>query len=221
MVPIREPKKYSILLADDLTLVREGLAALCEAQPQFKVVGQFAEGAAALKQIEDSQPDLAVLDLGLPDLFTLEIVRRIKQANLKTKVIVLSTRRDRKTVVEALRCGVSGFLLKSASTVQLLEAFQQVLDGGIYVSPQLELNKLFASSQKPTPDDPLEMLSAREYQVFSLLVEGIRAKEIAARLELSPKTVDTYRASLMRKLDIHDVAGLVKFAIHRDLTSHH
>lgn len=220
MVPIREPKKYSILLADDLTLVREGLAALCDAQPQFKVVGQFAEGAAALRQIETDQPDLAVLDLNLPDLFTLEIVRRVRVANLRTKIVVLSTRRDRKTVVEALRCGVSGFLLKSASSAQLLEAFEQVLDGSIYVSPQLELNKIFASGQKAVPDDPLDLLSAREYQVFSLLVEGIRAKEIAARLELSPKTVDTYRASLMRKLDIHDVAGLVKFAIQRDLTSH-
>jgi DNA-binding NarL/FixJ family response regulator len=122
-------------------------------------------------------------------------------------------------VVEALRCGVSAFLLKSGPSVQLLEAFEQILDGGIYVSPQLELNKIFGPGQKSSPDDPLEMLSAREYQVFTLLVEGIRAKEIAARLELSPKTVDTYRASLMRKLDIHDVAGLVKFAIHRDLTS--
>jgi DNA-binding NarL/FixJ family response regulator len=101
----------------------------------------------------------------------------------------------------------------------LLEAFEQVLDGGIYVSPQLELNKIFGPGQKNSADDPLEMLSAREYQVFTLLVDGIRAKEIAARLELSPKTVDTYRASLMRKLDIHDVAGLVKFAIHRDLTT--
>ena len=96
---------------------------------------------------------------------------------------------------------------------------EQILDGGIYVSPQLELNKIFGPGQKSAPDDPLEMLSAREYQVFTLLVEGIRAKEIAARLELSPKTVDTYRASLMRKLDIHDVAGLVKFAIQKDLTS--
>lgn len=219
MVPIREPKTYSILLADDLTLVREGLAALCEAQPQYTVIGQCSEGAVALRMIESQQPDIAVLDLNLPDLFTLEIVRRVREAGHKTKVVILSTRRDRKTVVEALRCGVSGFLLKSASSAQLLEAFEQVLDGSIYVSPQLELNKIFTSNQKAQPDDPLDLLSAREYQVFSLLVEGIRAKEIAARLELSPKTVDTYRASLMRKLDIHDVAGLVKFAIHRDLTS--
>jgi DNA-binding NarL/FixJ family response regulator len=224
MVPIREPiretKTFSVLLADDLTLVREGLAALCNATPQYKVVGQFSEGAAALRMIESNPPDLAVLDLNLTDLFTLEIVKRIKQAGLKTRVLVLSTRRDRKTVVEALRCGVNGFLLKSAPSSQLLEAFEQVLDGSIYVSPQLELSKIFSSSQKNEPEDPIDALSAREYQVFSLLVEGVRAKEIAARLELSPKTVDTYRASLMRKLDIHDVAGLVKYAIQRDLTSH-
>jgi DNA-binding NarL/FixJ family response regulator len=219
MVPIRETKTYSVLLADDMTLVREGLAALCHAQPGYKVIGQCSEGGAALRMIEQHQPDIAVLDLNLPDLFTLEIVRRVKDANLKTKIVVLSTRKDRKTVVEALRGGVNAFLLKSGPSQELLEAFEQVLDGGIYVSPQLELNKILSSGQKNAPEDPIEQLSAREYQVFTLLCEGIRAKEIAARLELSPKTVDTYRASLMRKLDIHDVAGLVKFAIQRDLTS--
>jgi DNA-binding NarL/FixJ family response regulator len=219
MVPIREPKTYSILLADELTLVREGVAALCEAQTQFRVVGQCSAGAVALKMIEAQRPDIAVLDLNLPDLFALEIVRRVKEANLPTKLVILSTRRDRKTVVEALRCGVSAFLLKSGPSNQLLEAFEQILDGGIYVSPELELNKIFCPGQKPASEDPIESLSAREYQVFSLLCEGVRAKEIAARLALSPKTVDTYRASLMRKLDIHDVAGLVKFAIQRDLTS--
>src|SRR5579862_535067 len=199
MVPIREPKTYSILLADELTLVREGLAALCETQPGFRVIGQCSEGVVALRSIETQRPDIAVLDLNLPDLFTLEIVRRVRYANLPTKIVVLSTRRDRKTVVEALRCGVNAFLLKSAPSVQLLEAFEQVLNGGIYVSPQLELHKIFNAGHKSSPEDPLEALSAREYQVFTLLVEGVRAKEIAARLDLSPKTVDTYRASLMRK----------------------
>ena len=219
MVPIREPKTYSILIADDLTLVREGLASLCQAQPQYKVVGQCAEGAVALRLIETLKPDIAVLDMNLPDLFTLEIVRRVKEARLATRIVVLSTRKDRKTVVEALRAGVNAFLLKSGPSAQLLEAFDQVLDGGIYVSPSLELDKIFSPTQKNAPEDPIDSLSAREHQVFTLLCEGIRAKEIAARLELSPKTVDTYRASLMRKLDIHDVAGLVKYAIQRDLTS--
>jgi DNA-binding NarL/FixJ family response regulator len=223
MVPIREPKTYSVFLADELTLVREGLAALCVSGngfgPRFKVVGQSSQGAAALRFIEAEVPDIAVLDLNLPDLFTLEIVRRIREAKLPTKLIVLSTRRDRKTIVEALRSGVNGFLLKSGPANQLLDAFQQVLEGGIYVSPDIELNKIFAGGPLPANEDPLQALSAREFQVFSLLCEGVRAKEIAARLALSPKTVDTYRASLMRKLDIHDVAGLVKFAIQKDLIS--
>ncbi len=219
MVPIREPKTYSILLADELTLVREGLAALCEQQAGFHVIGQCSEGVVALRMIEEQRPDIAVLDLNLPDLFALEVVRRMKEANSPSKVVVLSTRRDRKTVVDALRSGVSAFLLKSAPSHQMLEAFAQILDGGIYVSPELELEKIFCPGQKSAGEDPIESLSAREYQVFSLLCEGVRAKEIAARLALSPKTVDTYRASLMRKLDIHDVAGLVKFAIQRDLTS--
>ena len=219
MVPTRETQTISILLADNLTLVREGLAVLCEAQEGYHVMAQVSEGAAALRLIQESQPDIAVLDLNLPDLFALEIVRKVREARLSTKMIVLTTRKDRKTVVEALRSGVNAFVLKSASPTQLLEAFVQVMEGGIYVSPQLELNKIFAANLRSAPEDPIDLLSAREYQVFSLLVEGVRAKEIAARLELSPKTVDTYRASLMRKLDIHDVAGLVKFAIQRDLTS--
>jgi two-component system response regulator NreC len=219
MVPVREPKTYSILLADDLTLVREGLAALCEAQVQYRVVSQCADGATAMRLIESQKPDIAVLDLNLPDLFTLEIVRKLREAQVSTRIVVLSTRKDRKTVVEALRAGVSAFLLKSGPANHLLEAFEQILDGGIYVSPSLEFDKIFSPGQKSAPEDPLEALSAREYQVFCLLVEGTRAKEIAARLDLSPKTIDTYRASLMRKLDIHDVAGLVKFAIQRDLTS--
>jgi DNA-binding NarL/FixJ family response regulator len=173
----------------------------------------------ALHLIETQRPDIAVLDLNLPDLLTLEIVRRVRQANLSTRIVVLSTRKDRKTVVEALRAGVNAFLLKSGPSAQLLEAFDQILDGGIYVSPSLELDKIFVPGQKSAPEDSLDSLSSREHQVFSLLIEGIRAKEIAARLELSPKTVDTYRASLMRKLDIHDVAGLVKYAIQRDLIS--
>jgi DNA-binding NarL/FixJ family response regulator len=219
VVPVREPKKYSVLLADELTLVREGLAALCDTQPLFRVVGQCADGTAALRLIEERRPDIAVLDFNLPDLYTLEVVRRVRESGVSTKIVILSTRRDRKTVIEALRCGASGFLLKSAPAQQMLDAFEQILDGGIYVSPELELNKIFGPGQKAADDDPLQSLSAREYQVFSLLCDGVRAKEIAARLSLSPKTVDTYRASLMRKLDIHDVAGLVKFAIQRDLTS--
>ena len=207
------------MLAHTLTLLRESLAALCQAHPQYRVVAQCAEGATALRLIESQKPDIAVLDVDLPDFFTLEIVRKLRAARISTGVVVLSGRKDRKTVVEVLRSGMNGLLLTSDPSHQLFEAFGQILDGGIYVSPSLELDKIFSSGQKSAPQDPFEALSAREYQVFCLLVEGTRAKEIGALLGLNPKTIDTYRANLMRKLDIHHVAGLVKFAMQRDLTT--
>ena len=214
-----EARRHTILLAEELTLLRESLAVMCEAGGRFEVVAQCGDGEAATELIRSLQPDIAVLDLALPKLFTLEVVRKVRQTDVSTRLVVTAERRDRKTVLEVLRSGANAFVLKSGPAAHLLESFQQVLDGGIYVSPQVELDKIFSSKNKHEPEDPLETLSAREYQVFSLLIDGIRAKEIAARLELSPKTVDTYRASLMRKLDIHDVAGLVKYAIHRNLTS--
>ena len=219
MFPAKAPKTYSILLAHALTMVREGLAALCQAQPQYRVAYQCSDGATALRLIKSSRPDIAVLDLNLPDLFTLEIVRQLRLAQSQTRVVVLSTRKDRKTVVEALRTGVNAFLLKSGPAQQFMEAFEQTLNGGIYVSSSLDLNKIFSPRQKSAAQDPFAALSPREHQVFSLLVEGTRAKEIGARLGLNPKTIDTYRANLMRKLDIHDVVGLVRFAIQRNLTS--
>ena len=214
---MNEARSITVLLADEWTLVREGMAKLIEADNRFRIVAHASEGANALKLIETIHPAVAVVDLNLPDLFALELIRRATLVSPETKMIVLSTRRDRKTVVESLRAGASGFVLKSSHGQQLVEAIGQVLEGGIYVSPSLELNKIFTPDARNSQDDPLEALSAREYQVFSLLIDGVRAKEIAARLDLSPKTVDTYRASLMRKLDIHDVAGLVKFAIQRDI----
>ena len=212
-----EPRTAGILLADELTLVREGLAALCNSIPGFRVVSQVGTAAAALTEIERLRPAIALLDLGLSDLAATEVIRRVRERNLPTRCAVFSTRKDRKTVLEVLRTGACGYLLKTSGSDQMAEALSQFIQGGIYVSPQIEVMSLFGEGSARLEADPLESLSSREFQVFSLLVEGIRAKEIAARLALSPKTVDTYRSSLMRKLDIHDVAGLVKFAIKRDL----
>ncbi len=212
-----ELRTAGILLADELTLVREGLAALCNSIPGFRVVSQVGTAAAALTEIERLRPAIALLDLGLSDLAATEVIRRVREQNLPTRCAVFSTRKDRKTVLEVLRTGACGYLLKTSGSDQMAEALSQFTQGGIYVSPQIEVMSLFGEGGPRHEADPLESLSSREFQVFSLLVEGIRAKEIAARLALSPKTVDTYRSSLMRKLDIHDVAGLVKFAIKRDL----
>jgi DNA-binding NarL/FixJ family response regulator len=219
VLPVPEQRPIiDILIADELTLVREGLAALCNALPGYQVVSQVGTAGAALAEIQRLQPSLALLDLGLSDLAATEVIRRVRQQNLRTRCAVFSVRKDRKTVLEVLRTGACGYLLKSSSSEQMAEALCQFTQGGIYVSPQIEVMSLFGDGPgRLNNEDPLESLSSREFQVFSLLVEGVRAKEIAARLSLSPKTVDTYRSSLMRKLDIHDVAGLVKFAIRRDL----
>lgn len=208
-----------VLLAEEMAMVREGLALLVESSGSYRVAGQCGDGPRAIELMRTLQPDIAVIDLNLPRLYPLELIRQARRLASPPKIIVTATREDRKTVLETLRVGASGFLLKSGPARQLHDAFQQVMGGAVYVSPLLELNHiLVAGSRQRSSEDPLELLSGREFQVYSLLVEGTRAKEIAARLELSPKTVDTYRASLMRKLDIHDVAGLVRFAMLRGTT---
>jgi DNA-binding NarL/FixJ family response regulator len=207
-------------VASEQTLFLEGLASLCNAIQQFEVVGKAATGQQALEQLEALKPEIALIDLELTDMLALEVIKRAMASHLGTRCAVFSSRKDRKTVMDALRSGACGFVLKNATKQQLDEALKNLMEGGIYVSPQIELASLvYEGQQHQRTADPLDSLSSREYQVFSLLVEGVRAKEIAARLTLSPKTVDTYRASLMRKLEIHDVAGLVKFAMQRNLTT--
>jgi DNA-binding NarL/FixJ family response regulator len=218
--PSYEAAGVDVLLADELTLVREGLAALCNAIQGFHVASQVGTATAALAEIERLEPGLALLDLGLSDLAATEVIRSVRAKKLRTRCAVLSVRKDRKTVLEVLRAGACGFLLKTSSAVQMADALSQFMQGGIYVSPQIEVMSLFGDGgPRNSHEDSIDSLSSREFQVFSFLVEGVRAKEIAARLALSPKTVDTYRSSLMRKLDIHDVAGLVKYAIRNELAT--
>jgi DNA-binding NarL/FixJ family response regulator len=217
LIAAAKPQPVEVLVADELALVCEGIAAICNNLPGFHVVSQTTSAAAALVAIERLQPGIALLDFGLSDLAATEVIRSVREKNLPTRCAVLSTRKDRKTVLEVLRGGACGYILKTSTSEQMAEALSQFVQGGIYVSPQIEVMSLFGESSGRPGEDPIESLSSREFQVFSLLVDGVRAKEIAARLALSPKTVDTYRSSLMRKLDIHDVAGLVRFAIRRDL----
>jgi DNA-binding NarL/FixJ family response regulator len=212
-----ESKAVTLVVGEEWPLIREALVALCQ-QLGCEVVGRCGDGNSAWQAIQQFRPDIALLDYGLPELVTLEVVRRLREQSFPTRVLILSVRRDRRTVLEALRSGAAGYVLKSGPSQDLSHAIHKISTGGIYVSPSLDIGKLTNGAQ-PLSGDPVESLSSREYQVFTLLVDGIRAKEIASRLDVSPKTVDTYRASLMRKLDIHDVAGLVKFAIQRELTT--
>jgi DNA-binding NarL/FixJ family response regulator len=215
---MQEPAATTVVLADDHAIVREGIAALC-ASHGMRVLGQAADGVAAVETIVALNPDFAVLDLNMPGVTGIEAVRRLRAGGCAVKLIILSISREEGTVMEALRAGADAYLLKDGPGRHLLDAINFVRDGGIYVSPLLRGAGLFAKDPKSRPQDPLAALSPREMEVFSYLVNGLRAKDIADLLEISPKTVDTYRASLMRKLNVHDLVGLVKFAIERNLTT--
>jgi DNA-binding NarL/FixJ family response regulator len=213
-----EPQETTVVLADDHNIVREGIAALC-AREGWRVLGQCADGASAVEMITALKPDFALLDMNMPVLTGVEVVRRLRAAGSSTKLIILSITRQDTTVTEAIRAGADAYLLKDGPSRHLLDAINFVRDGGVYVSPLLRGAGFFTQGDSRRDADPLATLSPREMEVFSLLVNGRRAKDIADLLEISPKTVDTYRASLMRKLNVHDLVGLVKFAIERNLTS--
>jgi len=215
---MQESQETTVVLADDHAIVREGIAALCAASG-MRVLGQCSEGPVALQMVLDLHPDFAILDLHMPGMTGIEVVRRLRDAGSTSKLVILSISREQNTVTEALRAGVDAYLLKDGPSRHLLDAMSFVRDGGVYVSPLLGGAGLFTKSDRTVPEDPLGSLSPREMEVFSYLVNGLRAKDIADLLDISPKTVDTYRASLMRKLNVHDLVALVKFAIERNLTS--
>ena len=207
----------TVVLADDHAIVREGFAALCEVNG-MRVVGQCADGPSAVEMILATQPDFAILDLHMPGCTGIEVIRKLRAAGCPSKIMILSISREDRPVIEALRAGADAYLLKDGPARHLLEAISYVRDGGQYVSPLLKGAGLFTKPEATASDDPLASLSPREMEVFSYLVKGMRAKDIAELLRISPKTVDTYRATLMRKLNVHDIVGLVKFAIERNLT---
>jgi len=214
---MQESRESTVLLADDQAIVREGFAALCSGAG-MRVIGECADGAAAFEAINALQPDFAILDLHMPLMTGVDVVRRLRTSGCATKLLILSISREENCVLEALRAGADAYLLKDGPFRHLLDAVSYIRDGGVYVSPLLRGAGIFAKPERAA-EDPLAALSPREMEVFSYLVSGLRAKDIADRLEISPKTVDTYRASLMRKLNVHDLVGLVKFAIERNLTS--
>jgi len=207
----------TVVLADDHNIVREGFAALCGLHG-MRVIGECSDGPSALDLVLTLKPDFAILDLNMQGMTGIEVIRRLRSAGCTAKLMVLSISRDEKTVIEALRAGADAYLLKDGPARHLLDAITYVRDGGQYVSPLLKGAGLFTRSEARATDDPMASLSRREMEVFSYLVKGMRAKDIAELLGISPKTVDTYRATLMRKLNVHDIVGLVKFAIERNLT---
>jgi len=211
----------TIVLADDHEIVRQGLKNLLETDPNFQVVGETGDGLETLKLIERLQPDVLIVDVMMPGLNGLEVTRQVSQRTPQTRVVVLSMRANEAYVLEALKNGAAGYVLKSASITELVQAVHQVTAGRRYLSPPLSERLIEAYIQKAqeTVSDPYESLTRREREVLQLAAEGCTNAEIAARLSISPLTAMTHRTNLMRKLNLHSLAELIRYALQRGILS--
>src|SRR4051812_12287809 len=209
----------SIVLADDHQVVLEGLKALLAAETDLRVVGEATDGLAVLPLVEKLQPEVLVVDLMMPGLNGLEVTRQLHQKVPRTKIVVLSMHSNEAYVVEALRNGASGYVLKQAQGRVLVEAIREVMGGRRYLSPPLSDEQLSRFEQKLSGSqlDPYETLSSREREVLQLASEGLTNAEIGKRLEIGKRTVETHRANLIRKLGLKSHADLVRFAVRRGL----
>ena len=207
-----------ILIADDHAVVAEGLKHLIEAQPELEVIGIVPDGREAVRLAKETQPDVVLMDLSMPELNGADATRAILQRDPKCRVIVLSMYAQREYVRRALKAGAAGYVVKRSAAKEVVEAIRAVHAGQRYLSPRVA-DVVLEDYSDDKQDDPLARLSAREREVLQLLAEGRTGAEIAQRLSLSQKTVETYRARLVEKLGIRDLAGLVRFAIQRGLVS--
>jgi two-component system response regulator NreC len=203
-----------VLLADDHSVIRQGLRALLE-KKGFQVIAEASDGEEALRSVEKSQPEVAIVDISMPILNGVDTARELKKVSPKTKVVLLTQHDEDQYVKEALRAGVKGYVLKSQAADDLVQAIQEVCRGSVYLSPNISRVVIDAYlSNSPVEG---EALSSRERQVLQLVGEGKSTKDIAAHLGISVKTAESHRARLMKKLDIHETASLVRYAIRHGL----
>jgi DNA-binding NarL/FixJ family response regulator len=209
----------SIFLADDHQVVRQGLRSLLEAQPNFTVLGEADDGLDAITQVEKLQPNILLLDLMLPGLNGLEVARQCQQRVPKTRVIILSMHSDESYVLQALRNGAAGYVLKQSSAATVIQAVNEVHQGRRFLSPSLSDRAVEAYMQKvePTTFDLYDTLTAREREVLQLAAEGYSNAEIAERLFISCRTVETHRANMMRKLDLRSQTDLIRYALRKGI----
>ena len=199
-----------VLIADDHPLLRQGLVALLEKEG-FEVVAVAADGHEAVALAARVTPDVAVLDIGMPGLNGLDAAREIQRQHLARATVLLTMHTEDHYVLEALRSGVKGYVLKSQAPQAVADAIRQAFRGDVYLSPGISRILVNAYASQREPGD--ELLSRRERQVLQLVAEGKTTKEIAQILDVSVKTADSHRGRLMKKLDIHETAGLVRYAI--------
>lgn len=212
--------KTRILVADGQRLMREGLRHILEAREGFHVVAEASNGLEAVGLAAENQPDIAVLETLLPQLSGPDAIKQIHGKSKQTRCIILSSQEDRSNVQRALKLGAAGYVVKSASSSELLEAIDVVRSGRSYLSPTIAghvIQILVCPPEKGQSE--LQLLTARERQVLQLVAEGLTSKEIATQLCVATKTADTHRAHLMEKLAIHKVSALVRFAIREGLVT--
>jgi two-component system, NarL family, response regulator NreC len=209
-----------VLLAEDLNILRSGVRALLERSGQVQIVGEAANGREALKLAQKLQPDVVLMDVAMPELNGIEAARQIRKALPQTRVMMLSMHADRQYIFESLRAGASGYVLKDAGIEEVLTAIKTVITGGTYLSSSLAdvvLDDYMRRARGQDAKSEMDKLSAREREVLQLLAEGDSSAEIARRLHISARTVDSHRQHIMEKLEIHSIAGLTKFAIRHGL----
>ncbi len=211
--------RTTVVLADDHHIVRQGLRALLEGEGDFSVIGEEADGLKVVDLVERLRPDVLVLDVQMPGLTGLEITRQIVRRGLRTRVVILSMHAHETYVREALRQGAHGYVLKDASPAEVVEAVRAVSAGRRYLSRALAERAIeaYTDQARVGPPDPYDTLTTREREVLQLSAESASATEVAARLGISPRTVETHREHLMRKLGLQSQTDLIRYALRRGI----
>lgn len=215
-------EKARILIAEDHTILRQGLRALLSADPGIEVVGEAEDGLEAIRSIETLTPDLALLDLNMPKMDGISVIKEISKRCPNTRILALTMHRDEEYVLEAFKSGANGYCLKSASQGELKSAIKAVLSGKTYISPEISdkvMQGYLETKKTIKTESSWDMVTQREREVLKLIGEGYRNKEISDYLCISVKTVEKHRANIMEKLDLHSASSLTAFAIQKGLVS--
>jgi DNA-binding NarL/FixJ family response regulator len=212
--------RVRLLLADDHWLVRSGIRSLLDGMPEFEVVGEAADGVALMALALQLKPDLVLTDITMPGLNGIEVTEQLSQQLPLTKVVILSMHHDRQYVRQILRLGAAGYVVKDAAPAELALALKTVLAGGTYLSPVLSQNVVDDYVKLLRSERQLDIgLTPRQIDVLKLVARGMSTKEVARQLNLSDKTVNVHRGQLMKQLGIHEVTGLVRYAVRTGLIS--